>query len=292
MIKRRNSLDLDSTFEKKTKYNFEVSDFIEASRLFNTIIDRLDQVEEECNRLDTLNTILTKENKEINNKHSALASKHNNLLKNFDLLKLNNDNLNNEIKTLATQVANQNNDDMNGTTLNQLTTTSFADLLKGKNKNTVSEPMVEIINTMNSYSNQKRGRENNVIIFGLENVQKENVNNRITGLFTKLKANEIKFNNPVLLIKNGTTNTSPPIKITLENEEAKFKLLKIAKGLREINHNDNTRINISQDLNDIDRQMNKKLLLEKKAFNGQLLTSNISDYYYGIRGCRIVKITK
>ena len=269
-----------------------MSDFIEASRLFNTIIDRLDQVEEECNRLDTLNTILTKENKEINNKHSALASKHNNLLKNFDLLKLNNDNLNNEIKTLATEVDNQNNDDMNGTTLNQQTKTSFADLLKGKNKNKVSEPMVEIINTMNSYSNQKRGRENNVIIFGLENVQKENVNNRITGLFTKLKANEIKFNNPVLLIKNGTTNTSPPIKITLENEEAKLTLLKIAKGLREINHNDNTRINISQDLNDIDRQMNKKLLLEKKALNKQLLTSNISDYYYGIRGCRIVKITK
>ena len=70
-----------------------------------------------------------------------------------------------------------------------------------------------------------------------------------------------KFSNPVLLVKNGVTNTSPPVKITLENEEAKFKLLKIAKNLREINYNENTKINTSQDLNDIDRQMNNKLFL-------------------------------
>jgi hypothetical protein len=62
--------------------------------------------------------------------------------------------------------------------------------------------------------------------------------------------------------------------------------------LREINQNENSRINISQDLNEIDRQMNKNLLIEKKALNKQLVIKNISSYYYGIRGNRVVKITK
>ena len=38
--------------------------------------------------------------------------------------------------------------------------------------------------------------------------------------------------------------------------------------------------------------MNKKLFLEKKAMNQQLVNSSISDYYYGIRGNKVVKITK
>jgi thymidylate synthase len=48
--------------------------------------------------------------------------------------------------------------------VNQINAKSFADLFKDKNNKSVSEPMADIINTINNYSNQKRGRENNVII--------------------------------------------------------------------------------------------------------------------------------
>ena len=43
--------------------------------------------------------------------------------------------------------------------------------------------MTDIINTINNYSNQKRGRENNVFIFGMENVKKDNVTNKINHQF-------------------------------------------------------------------------------------------------------------
>ena len=100
----------------------------------------------------------------------------------------------------------------------------------------------------------------------------------------------INFKNPILLVKNGTTIDSPPIKITLDNEESKYRLLKAAKQLKEINQHEHTRINISQDLNYIDRVLYKKLVQEKKVLNDQLLAD--CNYYYGVTGTKVVKIIK
>ena len=61
--------------------------------------------------------------------------------------------------------------------------------------------MVEIINTFNNYSNEKKGRENNIIIFGLKNVKKEVASDHVNALFKKMKINNLKFKNPVLLVK-------------------------------------------------------------------------------------------
>ncbi len=94
------------------------------------------------------------------------------------------------------------------------------------------------------------------------------------------------------MIKNGATNDSPPIKITLESEEVKFQTLKAAKCLKEINHNEKTNIRISQDLSEIDRVMHKKLLIEKKLLNDKLIQENIPDFHYGIRGNIVIKIKK
>jgi len=92
-----------------------------------------------------------------------------------------------------------------------------------------------------------------VIIFGLKNTNKETASDNVKNLLNKMNTKNIKFKNPILLVKNGATNTSPQIKITLENEETKFQLLKAAKILREINRNENMNISISQDLNEVDR---------------------------------------
>jgi len=59
--------------------------------------------------------------------------------------------------------------------------------------------MADIINTVNDYNQQKKGRENNLIIFGMQNVTQENVNQQIKSLLTKLHVKKIKFNKPVLL---------------------------------------------------------------------------------------------
>ena len=107
-----------------------------------------------------------------------------------------------------------------------------------------------------------------------------------------MNTQNIKFKNPILLVKNGVTNTSPPIKITLENEDVEFQLLKGAKILKEINKKENMNISISQDLNEVDRLLHKKLLQEKKELNVKLANDNITNYYYGIRGNKVVKIDK
>jgi hypothetical protein len=91
--KRRNSLNLDTTFDKKTKYNINVNNFIETSRLFNKIIERLDLLEEECKSLNILNNVLKAENKDISSKLSKMTSKYSNLLKDFDDFKQENLNL-------------------------------------------------------------------------------------------------------------------------------------------------------------------------------------------------------
>jgi hypothetical protein len=123
-------------------------------------------------------------------------------------------------------------------------------------------------------------------------VKKENASDHVNALFRKMKIHNLKFKNPVLLVKNGVINDSPPIKITLESEEAKFQILKSAKCLKEIKNTENTNIRISQDLNEIDRLMHKKLLQEKKVLNDKLLEDNINEFYYGIRGNKVVKITE
>jgi hypothetical protein len=221
-----------------------------------------------------------------------MTSKYSNLLKDFDDFKQENLKLQMEVKTVETQLTNLNNDEMNGLATNQLNPTSFANILKSKKDSPISEPMVEIINTFNNYSKQKKSRENNVIIFGLKNISKETASDKVNSLFNKMHIVDIKFNNPVLLVKKGVTNTSPPLRISLENEDTKFQLLKAAKILKEINSNERTNISISQDLNEIDRLMHKKLLNEKKALNNKLVSDGINEYYYGIRGNGIVKINK
>ncbi len=100
----------------------------------------------------------------------------------------------------------------------------------------------------------------------------------------------IKFNNPVLLFKKGVIAKSAPVKISLENETTKFKLLKVAKQLSQINLTDKSSIFINKDLSEIDRLQNKKLLEEKKKLNEELKQKNITNCYYGIRRNKVVKI--
>ena len=67
-----------------------------------------------------------------------------------------------------------------------------------------------------------------------------NLTHAFNSVLVKLIPN-INFKNPTLLVKNGSTSASPPIKITLNNVILmKFNLLKAAKQLREINQQERT----------------------------------------------------
>jgi hypothetical protein len=94
--------------------------------------------------------------KDIKNNYNKLSSKHSNLLKEFATLKTTNTKLQADLSNLDNKVTNLSVDDMNGTSNIQINAT-FADILKPKNDKTVSEPMVEIINTFNNYCNEKKG---------------------------------------------------------------------------------------------------------------------------------------
>ena len=290
--KRTNSLNSDGLNDKRQRNNIHIDNFTETSKFINIIMERLDLLEDECNRLEGVNNVLKEENINIKDNYCKLQSKHSNLYKEFSTLKAINTKIQSELTILDSKVTNQNSDEMNGIPSNQMSPTSFADMLKIKKDKAISEPMAEIINTINDYSKQKKGRENNVIIFGLKNVNKETVNDNVKSLFEKMKTGNIKFKNPVLLVKNGATVPSPPVKVTLENEDIKFQLLKAAKILKVINDKDQSNISISQDLNDVDRLLHKKLVHEKKELNNNLTNGNITNYYYGIRGNKVVKIDK
>ena len=109
--KRQNSLNLDTTFEKKTKYNINVSKYPEVSRLLNTIIERLDLVEDENNRLNMFIDVIKEDNKAINSRYTKLFSKHGNIVKEVDKLKQENETLRTNLKTVESHVTNINNDD-------------------------------------------------------------------------------------------------------------------------------------------------------------------------------------
>ena len=165
-----------------------------------------------------------------------------------------------------------------------------ADILKTNEDKTVSEPLVEFIQVFNNYNDKKKDRENNLIIFGLKCEKDGDLNQYVDTLLNEIGVCNFKSKNAIKLVKKGTINHLAPIKITLPNEETKYNILKAAKRLKEINERNKTKINISLDLNNIDRQINKKLLQEKKLLNEDLKLKKIHDYYYGIRNNRIVKI--
>jgi hypothetical protein len=289
--KRTVSNDNEDANLKKKRSNIEIKEISEAERLINIMMERLDNLEEENSHLSGLNNVISRELKEVKNNYIKLNAKHTSLVKIVEALKKDKGKIEQDLSSLDQRVTNANNDEMTGVfnNINHSTSKSFADLFKGNSDKSVSEPMADIINTFNDYNKQKRGRENNVIIFGMNHVNKDNANTKIKSLLNKLNSN-INFKNPILLVKNGTTIDSPPIKITLDNEESKYRLLKAAKQLKEINQHEHTRINISQDLNDIDRVLYKKLVQEKKVLNDQSLAD--CNYYYGVTGTKVVKIIK
>ena len=72
--------------------------------------------------------------------------------------------------------------------------------------------------------------------------------------------------------------------------DSKYFILKAARKLREYNLAHSTKIFISQDMSDVDRQVNKKLIEKRKELNLKLTAQD--TFYYGIRNNKIISINK
>jgi hypothetical protein len=79
------------------------------------------------------------------------------------------------------------------------------------------------------------------------------------------------------------------------NQSDRFVILKAAKALANINEDDDTHINISLDLTEIERKRQKKLVLDRNILNDKLKSNNNPGeikFYYGIRNNHLVKLDK
>ncbi len=94
------------------------------------------------------------------------------------------------------------------------------------------------------------------------------------------------------LKKKDTNNENAPIKIVTYDINSKFFILKAARNLREYNQKNGTKINISTEMSEIERQVMKKLMDSRNDLNRKLATGAKNNFYWGIRENKIKKIFK
>ena len=90
--------------------------------------------------------------------------------------------------------------------------------------------------------------------------------------------------------KKDQINENAPIKIVAYDLESKYFILKSARKLREYNLRNKTKIVISQDMSEVDRQVNRKLIEKRNELNSKL--NDQETFYYGIRNNKVVLINK
>ncbi len=88
------------------------------------------------------------------------------------------------------------------------------------------------------------------------------------------------------IIKKDVSNDVAPIIVELVNQSDIFVILKAAKALAKIDEDDDTHINISLELTEIEIKRQKKLGMDRKILNDKLKSNNNPGeikFYYGIR---------
>ena len=134
--------------------------------------------------------------------------------------------------------------------------------------------------------NKKNENESNLIVFGLK------VSNEDKGFKTLKKLmNDIGVNKDNI-VHASYLKRKDTIKIVTYDINSKFFILKAARNLREYNQKNGTKINISADMSEIDRQVMKKLMDNRNELNKKLTNEDKNSFYWGIRDNKIKKIFK
>jgi hypothetical protein len=303
------NLSSGSSNLKKTKLDYNITSHEDTSKHLLSIIDRVYALELNVSELITENTefvrknfilynnlgllkidndILKKEVIEITAKYKSLYEKsdkatqdleRNNQIAAFDV----------KIKNLESLI-NKDIEMIDNNQQNAFDKRSFVDLFKNNDNKTISEPVHDLINILSNNEDEKRKREYNIIVFGL-NVKSTDTNfTTIMNLMNELGVNKNKIWDVCYLKKKDVINENAPIKIVASSLEAKYFILKAARKLQAYNVKNKTKINISVDMSNIDRQINKKLVDKRNELNSQL--KNDDKFYFGIRDNKVIKLNK
>jgi hypothetical protein len=133
------------------------------------------------------------------------------------------------------------------------------------------------------------------MIFGLKVTNDDIVTDKVNDLLQKIGVKKVMIKKVNKIIKKDMPNDVAPIIVELVNQSDRFVILKAAKTLAKINIDDETSINISLDLTEIERKRHKKLIMDRNIRNEQIKTNNNPGeikFYYGIRNNQLVKLDK
>ena len=168
---------------------------------------------------------------------------------------------------------------------------SWSEVVLGNSKGTHM-----IVNEVVANLNERKSRENNVIVFGL------NESTTTKTLLDHLQIEENKIRNTHKLIPRGITNENKhPILLEFNNVKDRNEMLKKARCLRdEPKESSLAKIYVNPDLTLAERMMQKQLRDDRNEKNKELEdrrkadTDNQGDYsfYYAIRRGKVVKIPK
>jgi len=168
----------------------------------------------------------------------------------------------------------------------------FSSIVSGKTARVA--PTQNEINVLNAYTTERNDmelRERNVLIMGDTNTTDDLAKKTVEEIFTAINI-DIKKIKTVYRFKQSANNTHPPIiKVCLANKDDRLEVLKASKNLR--NKPMFAKIYINPDLTFAQRNLEKKLIAERKKLNDQRLTSQNEDdkkFYYGIRNGVIKRI--
>jgi hypothetical protein len=182
------------------------------------------------------------------------------------------------------------NDNMN---MNDLKNKLFSEICVMHEKKVSEEPVVEkIMNMISDNDLLKKKKENNVMIFGLKVTNDDIATDKVNDLLQKIGVRKVVIKKINKISKKDVVNDVAPIVVELVNQSDRFVILKAAKALAKINCENDTHINISLDLTEIERKRQKKLVCDRNMRNEQLKLSDENKFYYGIRKNQIVKLDK
>ena len=151
---------------------------------------------------------------------------------------------------------------------------------------------LNILNAIEKERSQKDRKENNVVIFGLDQgSDNASTEENVIKLFRKLNVPEaikIKKCYQTKSKENGNKNKTLPIIVELSNKTEVLTVLRTSKFLKEINNDLKSRIIINKDLTVAQRCNLKQLITERNQLNAKLKEN--CGFRYGIRDEQIKKI--
>lgn len=166
---------------------------------------------------------------------------------------------------------------------------SWANIAGGKKTN----DQVDLLLATSKETKQQYEKENNVIIFGIKESEKLDIESKkqddkteLIRLFDAMKLDKIKVKRSYRIKSNNNKNPAPII-VVFEDVISRNFALKCGKNLVKTEYSKNVFIN--PDRTESQRLNFKRLLDERKQKNS---TNEDISCYFGIRNDKVIKITK